>query len=431
MNPIVAPPSDVRCLLGDKVKTIGSTPYEVKRAGTTPTPTDVDSDGVVYSVKMADCIYRVLLVSGDSKAATDEEILDVCPSLVNLVATMEQQFLTIDDLMNEEAVNLFMDGAMGQDVSSWGAWNQYEFFPLSACNSMNPMFFDPLWVICSVLCDPSSHEMLRLLPQDHGESFTDQNQCQKSINRISVLDTAYNQENDGYGSAPIVLESQVGPICISATADIQVLMCLLAKMTINLSIHIGTSIAAYDDPPLLMHHLEYQSFPSVKYKQIQYDGITSSFEMSTDYVATSMRSENQPSSTRESFVDSSMHSVITTLTQDVDTPAFDDIQGCGTVQYNRFPYSNNVTFQVLDQENNPSLRFLLRHDGSTMNTDLSSSHLILENVTSEELAVVSDDRWVTTVPDDLSMSSLPVDLMIDGLSAWNQGADLTSAHGER
>jgi hypothetical protein len=58
-NHVVAPPGDVRRLLGDKVKTIGGTPYEVKRAGTNPTPTDVDIDGIVYSVKMADCVYRV------------------------------------------------------------------------------------------------------------------------------------------------------------------------------------------------------------------------------------------------------------------------------------------------------------------------------------------------------------------------------------
>jgi hypothetical protein len=58
-NPVVAPPGDVRRLLGNKVKTIGGTPYEVKRAGTTPTPMDVDINGVVYSVKMADCVYRV------------------------------------------------------------------------------------------------------------------------------------------------------------------------------------------------------------------------------------------------------------------------------------------------------------------------------------------------------------------------------------
>jgi hypothetical protein len=58
-NPVVAPPCDVRHLLGDKVKTIGGTPYEVKRAGTTPTPMDVDINGIIYSIKMADCIYRV------------------------------------------------------------------------------------------------------------------------------------------------------------------------------------------------------------------------------------------------------------------------------------------------------------------------------------------------------------------------------------
>jgi hypothetical protein len=49
----------VRRLLSDKVKTIGGTPYKVKHAGTTPTPMDVDIDGVIYSVKMADCVYRV------------------------------------------------------------------------------------------------------------------------------------------------------------------------------------------------------------------------------------------------------------------------------------------------------------------------------------------------------------------------------------
>jgi hypothetical protein len=58
-NPVVAPPGDVRRLLGDKVKTIFGTPYKVKRAGTTPSPMDVDIDRVVYSVKMVDCIYRV------------------------------------------------------------------------------------------------------------------------------------------------------------------------------------------------------------------------------------------------------------------------------------------------------------------------------------------------------------------------------------
>jgi hypothetical protein len=58
-NPVVAPPGDVPHLLGDKVKNIGGTPYKVKRAGTTPTPMDVDIDGVIYSVKMADWVYHV------------------------------------------------------------------------------------------------------------------------------------------------------------------------------------------------------------------------------------------------------------------------------------------------------------------------------------------------------------------------------------
>jgi hypothetical protein len=58
-NPVVAPPGDVRCLLDDKVKTIGGTPYEVKPTGATPTPTDVDIDGIIYLVKMVACIYCV------------------------------------------------------------------------------------------------------------------------------------------------------------------------------------------------------------------------------------------------------------------------------------------------------------------------------------------------------------------------------------
>jgi hypothetical protein len=58
-NPLVAPPGDVWHLLGDKVKTIGGTPYEGKCAGTTPTPMDVDIIGIIYLVKTADCVYRV------------------------------------------------------------------------------------------------------------------------------------------------------------------------------------------------------------------------------------------------------------------------------------------------------------------------------------------------------------------------------------
>jgi hypothetical protein len=58
-NPVVAPPGDVQRLLGNKVKTIGGTPYRVKCAGTTPAPMDVDINSVVYSIKMVDCVYCV------------------------------------------------------------------------------------------------------------------------------------------------------------------------------------------------------------------------------------------------------------------------------------------------------------------------------------------------------------------------------------
>jgi len=94
---------------------------------------------------------------------------------------------------------------------------------------------------------------------------------------------AKNQENDGYGSDMLTLEPQHGSVCISVKVDIQDLMCLLAKMPIDLSVHVGSLVTAHDDPFLSMHHLGHQSFPSVKYKQIQYEGITSSFGVSTNY----------------------------------------------------------------------------------------------------------------------------------------------------
>ena len=270
--------------------------------------------------------------------ASDEEISDICPTLVHFVATLEQQFLTIDDLLADEAVDPFMDDATAKDiVAAHVSFDKTLLFdsiftsahhstlepivsapmmieprldslqcidgddefcpttrrntddaavllsiPLGALDTTNSNPFEPLWIICSVLCAPSSHETLRLTSQDHGEIFTDQSQK-------FVLDIATeNQENDdAYGSDPLVLESKHGSICISIQVDIQDLMCLLTKMSIDLSIRKGSSIAACDDPLLSMHDLGHQSFPSVKYKQIQYDGITSSFEASTDYDAVS------------------------------------------------------------------------------------------------------------------------------------------------
>jgi hypothetical protein len=55
-------------------------------------------------------------------------------------------------------------------------------------------------------------------------------------------------------------------------------------MLIDLSIHIGSSFAACND---------HQSFPSIKYKQIQGDKDAFSFDMSADNDATSMHSKNQ------------------------------------------------------------------------------------------------------------------------------------------
>jgi hypothetical protein len=48
-----------------------------------------------------------LLVSRDSKMTTEEEISHICPSLIHFVMTLEQQFITVDDLLTEEAVDLF------------------------------------------------------------------------------------------------------------------------------------------------------------------------------------------------------------------------------------------------------------------------------------------------------------------------------------
>jgi hypothetical protein len=47
---------------------------------------------------------------------TDEEISHICPSLIHFVVTLEQQFITIDDLLTEEAVDPFTDNATAKDV---------------------------------------------------------------------------------------------------------------------------------------------------------------------------------------------------------------------------------------------------------------------------------------------------------------------------
>jgi hypothetical protein len=49
------------------------------------------------------------LVSRDDETASDDKSLDICPTLVNFIATLQQQFITIDNLLDEEDVDPFMD----------------------------------------------------------------------------------------------------------------------------------------------------------------------------------------------------------------------------------------------------------------------------------------------------------------------------------
>jgi hypothetical protein len=49
------------------------------------------------------------LVSWNDETASGDKNLDVCPALVIFVATLEQQFITIDNLLDVEDVGPFMD----------------------------------------------------------------------------------------------------------------------------------------------------------------------------------------------------------------------------------------------------------------------------------------------------------------------------------
>jgi hypothetical protein len=49
------------------------------------------------------------LVSQDDETSSGDKNLDICPTLVNFIATLEQQFITIDNLLDEEDVDPFMD----------------------------------------------------------------------------------------------------------------------------------------------------------------------------------------------------------------------------------------------------------------------------------------------------------------------------------
>jgi hypothetical protein len=199
-----------------------------------------------------------LLVSRDSETTTDEEISHICPSPIHFVVTLEQQFITIDDMLTEEAIDPFTDNATDPFDGSASSVSKGQLcIPLGVRDTRNSMPFAPLWIIFSVMCAP---------PCDFSGSWGD-----------------FHRSNDGYSIDPLVLEPQHGSTCISTKVDIQVLMCLLARLLIGLSVCNGSLIVACDDHPLLsMHHLGHQSFPSVKYKQIQHNGTMSSFEPSAD-----------------------------------------------------------------------------------------------------------------------------------------------------
>jgi hypothetical protein len=48
-------------------------------------------------------------VSQNDETASGDKNLDICPTLVNFIATLEQRFITIDNLLDEEDIDPFMD----------------------------------------------------------------------------------------------------------------------------------------------------------------------------------------------------------------------------------------------------------------------------------------------------------------------------------
>jgi hypothetical protein len=56
------------------------------------------------------------LVNRDDETASDDKSFDICPTLVNFIATLEQRFITIDNLLDEEDVDPFMDDESCESV---------------------------------------------------------------------------------------------------------------------------------------------------------------------------------------------------------------------------------------------------------------------------------------------------------------------------
>ena len=49
------------------------------------------------------------LVSQDDETASGDKNSDICPTLINFIATLEEQFIIIDNLLDEEDIDPFMD----------------------------------------------------------------------------------------------------------------------------------------------------------------------------------------------------------------------------------------------------------------------------------------------------------------------------------
>jgi hypothetical protein len=186
-----------------------------------------------------------LLVSRDSETTTEEEISHICPSLIHFVMTLEQQFITVDDLLTEEAIDPFTDNATDPlDGSASSVSKEQLCIPLSVHDTRNSMPFAPLWIIFSVMCAP---------PCDFSGSWGDFHRSNDGYSIAKGMEFLmshtprgaplcdfsgswgdFHRSNDGYSIDPLVLEPQHGSACISTKVDIQVLMCLLARLSCRL-----------------------------------------------------------------------------------------------------------------------------------------------------------------------------------------------------
>jgi hypothetical protein len=87
------------------------------------------------------------MVSGDKNS-------DICPTLVNFIATLEQQFITIDDLLDEENVDPFMDDEIElvMTVSIGETSKSHMSIVPGVCHLVSVKNFDALYLLDKCLC---------------------------------------------------------------------------------------------------------------------------------------------------------------------------------------------------------------------------------------------------------------------------------------